>query len=284
MIWVEDLSVKYPAAKGCAIRGVSFSVQPGEVLGFLGPSGAGKSTLQRVLTGTMLNYKGNANVLGLEVRDRDNRFYERIGVVFEFPNFYGKLTAIENLRYFGSLYSRARNDPMALLDRVGLAADAGKRVSEYSKGMKMRLAFVRSILHKPELLFLDEPTSGLDPSNARVIKEIILEMKGAGNTVVLTTHNMHDAEELCDRVAFMVDGQIRALDTPRAFHVYKPGTKVEYSYIEAGHEKQASSPLSALNADQVFQDHLRGGSLTSIHSKESSLEDVFIQLTGRCLQ
>ncbi|NDL66595.1 ABC transporter ATP-binding protein [Anaerotalea alkaliphila] len=284
MIEVEDLYLKYPRAKEDTLRGVSFSVRQGETFGFLGPSGAGKSTLQKVLTGILRAYRGEVHVLGNEMRRCSPQFYEEIGVEFEFPNFYGKFTAMENLRYFSSLYAHPVADPMPFLERVGLADDADKLVSSYSKGMKMRLAFVRALLHEPKLLFLDEPTSGLDPASARTVKGMIKERTQAGATVILTTHNMHDAEELCDRVAFIVDGRIKALDTPAAFRSARPDTIVAYTYVEDGAQHKAEASLASLHQDARFMAHLLGGALTGIHSKESTLEDVFIELTGRGLQ
>ena len=203
---------------------------------------------------------------------------------FEFPNLYGKFTALENLAFFASLYGKAGLHPMESLNLVGLAGDAHKKVAGFSKGMKMRLAFVRAILHNPDLLFLDEPTSGLDPVNARIVKNLIMEQKKLGKTIILTTHNMHDAEELCDRVAFIVDGRIRALDTPHALRSRKQGVQVDYTYLESGREKAGTSFLSSLHQDAGFMKQLNAGTLTGIHSKEPTLEDVFIELTGRCLQ
>ena len=284
MIEVENVFLKYPAAKADTIRGISFKVERGEIFGFLGPSGAGKSTMQKILTGVLREYRGSVRVFNCEVKNRVSSYYERIGVDFEFPNFYGKFTALENLNYFASLYSEKTVDPMTLLQKVGLHEDADKRVSSYSKGMKMRLGFVRCLLHNPELLFLDEPTSGLDPSNARILKDMILEQKQMGKTIILTTHNMHDAEELCDRVSFIVDGKIAAIDTPHALHKSGADTKVEYRFISDGREIQRTCLLSELGASAEFLTALKAGRLQNIHSKEQTLEDVFIQLTGRCLQ
>jgi fluoroquinolone transport system ATP-binding protein len=149
--------------------------------------------------------------------------------------------------------------------------------------MKMRLAFVRAILHQPRLLFLDEPTSGLDPAFARILKDMILEQKKAGRTVVLTTHNMHDAEELCDRVAFIVDGAIRALDTPAALRGRKTGVEVHFTYENEEQIIRAHAPLDSLQKNADFMHHLQNGTLRSIHSREPTLEDVFIELTGRQL-
>jgi fluoroquinolone transport system ATP-binding protein len=283
MIEAAKLNFSYDKHKEL-IRDMSFKVDKGEIFGFLGPSGAGKSTVQKILGGILRNYRGSVRVLQTEVKNRSDSFYENIGMEFEFPNLYGKFTALENLLFFSSLYARKSHDPMTLMERVGLAEDAHKKVASYSKGMKMRLAFVRAILHKPSLLFLDEPTSGLDPGYARVIKEMILEQKREGKTIILTTHNMHDAEELCDRVAFIVDGQIRALDAPHALRTRKSGVEVSYTYRDGEKENAASAMLSTLHLDQGFMKRLDAGLLTGIHSKEPTLEDIFIEVTGRCLK
>ena len=283
-IEVQNVYLQYPGAKQDTIKGISFDVERGEIFGFLGPSGAGKSTLQKILTGVLRQYRGNVQVQGLEVKNRTSAFYENIGVDFEFPNFYGKFSALENLRFFASLYAAKTADPMPLLERVGLHLDADKKVGDYSKGMKMRLGFVRCLLHDPELLFLDEPTSGLDPAGARTLKDMITEQKSRGKTILLTTHNMHDAEELCDHVAFIVDGKLAACGTPRSLRQSGADTKVEFCYTANGREVRSDCLLSALGASEAFRFALNAGTLTSIHSKEQSLEDVFLAITGRGLQ
>lgn len=283
MIAVENVFAKYPGTSVNIIKDVSFEVGEGEIFGFLGPSGAGKSTLQKILTGVLPNYQGSVKVLGSEVNKHLSDFYEEIGVDFEFPNFYNKFTAMENLNYFSSLYKKQSLDPIPLLERMGLLSDANKKVGGYSKGMKMRLGFIRCLLHNPKLLFLDEPTSGLDPANARILKDIVLEQKQQGKTIILTTHNMHDAEELCDRVAFIVDGAIKALDSPQTLRKSKENTSVEFSYIKNGIDKNKNVLLSELYNDMDFMYALKSFNITKIHSKEQSLEDVFIELTGRCL-
>lgn len=283
MIAVENVFAKYPGTSVNIIKDVSFEVGEGEIFGFLGPSGAGKSTLQKILTGVLPNYQGSVKVFGSEVNKHSSDFYEEIGVDFEFPNFYNKFTAMENLNYFSSLYKKQSLDPIPLLERMGLLSDANKKVGGYSKGMKMRLGFIRCLLHNPKLLFLDEPTSGLDPANARILKDIVLEQKQQGKTIILTTHNMHDAEELCDRVAFIVDGAIKALDSPQTLRKSKENTSVEFSYIKNGIDKNKNVLLSELYNDMDFMYALKSFNITKIHSKEQSLEDVFIELTGRCL-
>ncbi len=212
MIKVKNVSFSY--TKKPFVKDISFSVGGGEIFGFLGPSGAGKTTLQKILTGLISTYDGSAVVAGMECKRHNNSFYEKIGVDFEFSTLYEKLTARQNLQFFSSLY---RNQPVSidnLLEAVGLHNDADKKVSDYSKGMKSRLNFIKSLLHDPSILFLDEPTSGLDPTNSRLMKDMILEEKRKGKTIIITTHNMHDATELCDKVAFIVNGEIRAWDSP----------------------------------------------------------------------
>lgn len=284
VIDVTNVYLKYPSSKEDTIRAISFDVKQGEIFGFLGPSGAGKSTMQKILTGTLRDYRGSVRVFDIEMKHRTSSYYEDIGVDFEFPNFYGKFTAIENLKYFASLYASKTMEPTYLLEKVGLLGDADKKVSSYSKGMKMRLGFVRSLLHDPKLLFLDEPTSGLDPANARIVKDMILEQKKRGKTIILTTHNMHDAQELCDRVAFIVDGTVKALDSPHALRKSNASTNVEYNFLDNGKERQNTCTLSDLFNAQDFQSALKKGTLTSIHSKEQTLEDIFISLTGRELR
>ena len=282
-IEVRGVHFRYPGAKTETIRGISFDVKQGEIFGFLGPSGAGKSTIQKILTGTLRNYSGSVSVLGKEMKDQTKSYYEKIGVDFEFPNFYSKFTALENLTYFASLYARETQDPRALLAEFGLAADAKKKVGGYSKGMKMRLGFVRAILHDPALLFLDEPTSGLDPANARIVKNKILEQKAQGKTILLTTHNMHDAEELCDHVAFIAEGTLKIIGTPHTLRQSGKPVDVEYRYLDQGTQRCGRCPLPQLAQAADFQQALRNGTLLSVHSKEQTLEDVFITLTGRTL-
>lgn len=288
MITVEGLRYRYPKNRADTLKGLSFSVAKGEIFGFLGPSGAGKSTLQKILTGALPGFAGKAEVLGRPAGSAGDAFYERIGVDFEFPNFYGKFTARQNLRYFASLYAKPPLAMDPLLERMGLLPHADQRVDRFSKGMKTRLAFLRCLLHGPDLLFLDEPTSGLDPANARILKDMVQELRAAGKTVILTTHNMHDAEELCDRVAFIVEGEIRALDAPAALRGSQRETQVTYTTTpaagEGGAPRQHSLLLRQLGEDTAFLAAAAAGRLTRIHSQEPTLEDVFISLTGRHLQ
>jgi fluoroquinolone transport system ATP-binding protein len=223
-------------------------------------------------------YQGSASIDGRELKDYDKALYQKIGVGLELPNHYLKITALENLKFFAGFYAQTR-DPLDLLDLVGLKKDAHKKVTDFSKGMKMRLNFVRSFMHDPNLLFLDEPTSGLDPVNSRLVKDIILDLKSAGKTVFLTTHQMYDADELCDRVAFIVDGKIMAMDQPQ-------NLKLQYSkkvvnVLVSGQEKPCQFPLDGLGENQEFLDLIRQNQIETIHSKEASLDEIFIDVTGK---
>jgi fluoroquinolone transport system ATP-binding protein len=214
VIDVRDLHFTYAHSNQPAVRGLSFIVERGEIFGFLGPSGAGKSTTQKVLIGLLEGYSGSVRVRGREVAAWTADDYERIGVSFEAPNHFLKLTGLENLHYFASLYHGPTRVPAALLESVGLQSDGNRRVGEYSKGMKCRLSIARCLLNTPELLFLDEPTGGLDPVNMQRVKDLIRAERDGGATVFLTTHDMAAADELCDRVAFIVDGRIAGIDSP----------------------------------------------------------------------
>ncbi|HZE38179.1 MAG TPA: ABC transporter ATP-binding protein [Stackebrandtia sp.] len=286
VIDIDGLTFTYPKSIEPAVRGISFTVDTGEVLGFLGPSGAGKSTTQKILTGLLDGHDGRVEVWGRDPAEWKSEYYQRIGVSFELPNHYLKLTGLENLEFFASLYDGPTLDPMSLLERVGLAEAAHTRVAKYSKGMQMRLVFVRALLHQPLLLFLDEPTSGMDPANARIIKDIVRELRDSGRTVFLTTHDMATADQLCDRVAFMVDGSIAALDTPSEHKLRRGRRTVRVTYRADGDATLRTKDfgMDDLADDPAFAALLRDGHVEAVHSQEADLEDVFIDVTGRRLR
>lgn len=286
MIDVRNLRYRYPKARDETLHGLDFHVDDGEIFGFLGPSGSGKSTTQKILIGLLDGWSGEVTVLGRRPSQSDPEFYEHIGVGFEQPNAYLKLTARENLEFVRELYAGETADPLELLERVGLRERADTRVGEFSKGMKMRLNFCRALLPKPKLLFLDEPTSGQDPGHARALRELIVELRREhGTTVFLTTHNMSEAAQLCDRVAFIVDGALALIDEPRALTLRhgRRRVAVEWEREDAGRER-AEFELDGLLDDAEFCALLRGQSIAAIHSMEATLEDVFLAETGRALQ
>lgn len=262
---------------------MNFDIHKGEVFGFLGPSGAGKTTTQRLIIGLLRNYTGQIEVLGKERNQWGKDFFEQIGVAFDFPNLYTKLTATENLKLIGAYYNKTIEKPDRLLDRVGLLPDKNVRVESFSKGMKMRLNFIRSIMHQPNLMFFDEPTSGLDPMNAHIIKDIILEQKATGKTVFLTTHNMTVAEQLCDRVAFIVDGKIVVIGSPKELMIEHGKRRVKVAYQLNGKLLEREFEMHLLAENKAFLDILKTADIKTIHSCEATLEDIFIKLTGRNL-
>jgi fluoroquinolone transport system ATP-binding protein len=280
MIKVKNLSYRFKGRGKRTIKDISFEVDKGEIFGFLGPSGAGKSTTQKILIGLLLDYEGSVTVMGKEVKKIKRDFYEKIGVAFEFPNFYHKLTGNENLELFKGLYTVPTKNPMSLLELVGLEKDAHNRFQSYSKGMKMRLNFCRALLNNPDILFLDEPTSGLDPVNAKKLKDIILQKKAEGKTIILTTHNMHLAEELCDRVAFMVDGKISLIDSPQTL---KQSGGEKRVVVELREGERVEFPFEHIGEDKEFLSLLKSKNIMSLNTKEKSLEEIFIEVTGRSL-
>lgn len=284
VIEVDNLTFTYPGGTEPAVRGMDFAVGKGEIFGFLGPSGAGKSTTQKILIGLLTGHGGRVSVWGKDPAEWGQDYYQRVGVSFELPNHYQKLTALENLQFFAALYNKSTLDPMDLLGSVGLAEDANTRVGKFSKGMQMRLVFIRALLHDPDLLFLDEPTSGLDPVNARKIKDIVLREKARGKTIFLTTHDMATADELCDRVAFVVDGRIVALDSPRELKVARSLRQVRVEYRDRSEALLGKDfPLDGLADNPDFLYLLRTERVETMHSKEASLDDVFVETTGRSL-
>ena len=319
MIEVSKLEFAYRRSLKKAINGIDFNINDGEIFGFLGPSGAGKTTTQRIIVGLLHNYSGRVEVMGLERRKWGRDFFEKIGVVFDFPNLYEKLTAYENLDLFGSYYSKNITNKEELLDSVGLLPDRDKRVENYSRGMKMRLNFIRSIIHAPDLLFFDEPTSGLDPVNAKIIRNMILALKKQGKTIFLTTHNMTEADYLCDRVAFIIEGKVPVIDSPAELKlkhgrktieiVYYPGNTTDIGNINTGKAVEnvtnisnisstgsdntdpknknylkAQFPLNDIGSNKQFLEILSRYEIRTMHTQEATLEDIFIKLTGRELQ
>lgn len=283
VIEVDSLSFTYPRAPRETLSDISFTVQPGEVLGFLGPNGAGKSTVQKILIRLLYGFKGGAKVFGRDLSEWGDRFYERVGVSFELPAGYRKLTARENLDLFASLYSSDVEPTDELLDLVGLTDAADERLSDFSKGMRMRLNFIRALINKPELLFLDEPTGGLDPGNAVRIRNLIRRYSSSGTTVFLTTHDMAVADELCDRVAFIIDGRLSVIASPRELKLTHGESVVRIELRKQGELTQTVIPLDRFEESALKELRATGYDLETIHTEEATLEQVFLEVTGRKL-
>lgn len=284
MIRVRNLFYSYTRNDQYQVHDLTFEIQEGEIFGFLGPNGAGKSTTQKILTGLLPVQRGEVHVAGADMRRPDRQLFNQLGLSFEQPNLYKKLTGLENLSFFRGLYDVPTADPMELLDLFGLRDAAHKRAGEYSKGMQQRLVLARSLLNNPRIWFLDEPTAGLDPTTAQRVKEIIKERQAQGVTIFLTTHNMHVADELCDRVAFINAGRIVALDTPRNLKLRfgEKRVKVEHHLGGDGLQTEWLSLAEAADRRRLYQ-LMENGAIETIHSQEASLEEVFIAVTGRGL-
>jgi fluoroquinolone transport system ATP-binding protein len=284
MLKVKELYHSYTNDDRYAVENVNFDIGKGEIFGFLGPSGAGKSTVQNIMTGLLKLQRGEVLYEDKSVKNISAKFFNRIGVSFEHPNLYNKLTGYENLKYYAGLFDVPTDDPVKLLDMVGLRADAHKRASAYSKGMKQRLVFARALLNRPDILFLDEPTSGLDPNTASRIKDIIMDKKREGCTIFLTTHNMFVAEELCDRVAFLNEGRIVTMDSPRNLKLKYGDKSVKVEYMDNKTVKSRIFFLDNESDRNEFNELLDSKEVQTIHSQEATLEQIFIKLTGRGLK
>lgn len=283
MIKVKNLYHDYSGKGEYSVSDVSFTIEKGEIFGFLGPSGAGKSTVQNIMTALLPLQKGEVDYNGTSVRNINSKFFNKVGVSFEHPNLYTKLTGYENLKYYAGLFDVPTEDPMKLLDMVGLKDAAGKKASAFSKGMKQRLVFARALINRPEILFLDEPLSGLDPTTGSRIKEIILKKKKEGCTIFLTTHNMFLAEEVCNRVAFINDGRIVAMDSPRNLKLQYGEKSVKVEYRQGNDIKSEIFFLENEKDKKAFNNIINSKDVQTVHSMEATLEQIFIKLTGRGL-
>ncbi|MGD9964748.1 MAG: ABC transporter ATP-binding protein [Candidatus Izemoplasmatales bacterium] len=279
MFKVENLEFKYKNNQENVLKGISFEIKEGEIFGFLGPSGAGKSTTQKIIIKILENYQGMITYKGKDLKSFTNEFYEDIGVSFEMPIHFSKMTAMENVNFFLKLYKN-NADVEALLKRVGLWEDRNKMVAEFSKGMKIRLNLVRALLNKPKMLFLDEPTNGLDPTNAMILKDMIREFRNEGGTVFITSHIMADIDQLCDRVAFIVEGELKEIDSPRNLKIKYGKKEITVEYKENGGTNTISFPMENIGKNSDFLDIIQNKEIETIHSGETTLEDIFIKVTG----
>ena len=278
---VHNLKFSYPKSDKKAVNGISFMIKKGEIFGFLGPNGAGKTTTQKIIIGLLRNYDGNIELLGRNLLSWKTDLYNRIGVGFELPNHYQKLTALENLELFSSFYRGKTTPPIDLLRMVDLEQDANARVATFSKGMKSKLNFARSLINDPEVWFLDEPTTGLDPVGRRLIKNIILQKRKEGKAIFLTTHNMNDADELCDRVGFIVEGNLILVESPRELKLRHGKKIVKIEYLKDNELLRKDFDLTNLATNQAFLEILKSGTVQTIHTAEATLDDIFIKATGR---
>mgnify|MGYP005756673655 CR=1 FL=1 len=276
-IEVKDLTFSYDG-KTKAVEHLNFEVKKGEVFGFLGPSGAGKSTTIKLLTKLIAPPPDTVFLLGNDMSKVSHNFYKKIGIAFENDVLYPSLTGFENIYYHASLYGVGKSEVEDILKEMDLYSSKDKKAAQYSKGMKTRLVLARALITKPEILFMDEPTSGMDPDIASYLRDFILKINKQGTTMFITTHDMNEAEKLCDRIAFFNNGKIVELDSPNSYkkRFGKRNIVMEYE----GERK-------VFNRDQdltTLSDLIKKNDWNSIHSQEATLEEIFIKVVGRGLK
>jgi fluoroquinolone transport system ATP-binding protein len=282
MIEVKDLSYSYPSSNSEVLKKLNFNIKQWEIFGFLGPSWSWKSTTQKILYKILGDFKGDVIVWDQKLNTIWKEYLHKIWVGFELPNHYLKLSWKENIKLFWSFYEKSKLiDIDELFEMVWLEKSMDMKVEEYSKGMKMRLNFIRAIMHAPDILFFDEPTSWLDPNNAHIIKNIILDLKAKWKTIFITTHDMSVADELCDRVSFLVDWEIKLTDTPKKLKKQYWEEKV---IVELKDWSISQFDLKNIWNNTDFLKFIKKDEVQRINSKEATLEEVFIQVTGKTLK
>ena len=263
-----------------AIKDISFTIKKGETFGFLGPSGSGKTTTIKILTAQLAPSSGNITLFGQDVgylRTSEGR--KRFGILTDNSGLYARLTIEENLTLFRDLYNLPKDSLKEALDFVNLYEERKKRLSVLSKGMIQRVNLARAILHKPELLFLDEPTSALDPGNSFHIHEGIRSLNASGTTVFLTTHDMAEADLLCNRVAFLHNGVIKEMGPPKELKKKFADNTITVELKDGQTEIISGGAHDAAK----LHDWMVRDEVGSIHSNEPTLGDIFLKVTGRIL-
>lgn len=260
------------------LRGIDLQIGRGELFGLLGPSGAGKTTLIKIITGQMQPSSGSAFLLGKPSGKLTGADYKKIGIMMDSFGLYERFSCYDNLKFFAKLHGISTAQIMPTLQKVGLGEAAKTVAANLSKGMRNRLLLARAILSQPKILFLDEPTSGLDPATMEAIHNLLLEEKKRGTTIFLTTHNMSEAEKLCDHIALLNEGKIVEYGVPKEICRKYNHQKKLLLHLADGRELALAHNESCL--DELVQ-YLKNEELETIHSTEPNLETVFMELTGR---
>ena len=280
---IQASNLSYSYGDHLAVNGVSLEVAQGEILGFLGPNGAGKSTTIKMLTGQLTPDSGAVTVLGMDMGSDREAIQGRMGVCFEEKNHYNNMSARENLAFFGKLFGVEDLDIDGLLDRVDLLDRADDRTKEFSKGMRQRLMIARAISNSPDVLFLDEPTDGLDPVSAHAIRRIIKDEAAGGAAVLLTTHDMMEADTMSDRVSFINEGRVLVTDTPENLKLAYGQRNVRVRSRDGDGVDEVVIPMDEDGAGDRLRSLVTDNVMT-IHTEEATLEDIFIQMAGRGLE
>ena len=272
MIVVKNVTKKF--GQKVALEEISFEVNKGEIFGFLGPSGSGKTTMIKILTGQLNSDKGQTELLGKVSEKLTPADLEQIGLVSDTSGFYEKLSLYKNLQAYAKLYGKPNARVDEVLKQVDLYESKNLAAEKLSTGMKQRMFLARALINKPQVLFLDEPTSGLDPTTSKKIHELLLELKEAGTTIFLTTHDMNEATLLCDRLSLLNRGHLIEYGTPASIiQKYNHEKKVQLTFADETHTQITFEELGQTDLAQVV----------AIHSCEPTLEEIFIQLTGEKL-
>ena len=261
-----------------AIKNLSFSIKEGEIFGFLGPSGAGKTTTIKLLTSQLIPTSGEIKVFGKDVYANKREVVKNIGILSDTSGLYERLSVLDNLMLFADINGVSKKNVLEVLEKVDMNGEIKKEAKKLSKGMKQRLMIARAVLHKPKLLFLDEPTSSLDPGTALEIHRLLRALNKEGTTIFLTTHNMVEAEKLCDRVAFLNAGEIVEMGNPEALKIKYTNDDIKVILKDKDNEIMLKNNLEGALRIKAWMEE---GKLITIHSMEPSLEKIFLNLTGR---
>ena len=277
-IIAKNLSVKF--AQKQVLREITFGIQEGEIWGLLGPSGAGKTTLVKILTGQLKQDGGNAVLLGKDTRELSASEHGQIGIMMDNFGLYDRLSVYNNLSFYADIYQVSHDKIADILKSIDLYDARNTAVIKLSKGMKNRLSLARALMNHPKILFLDEPTSGLDPAATREIHAILREEKKKGTTIFLTTHNMFEAESLCDHIALLSEGNIIEYGAPAEIcRKYNHLNKLQVTLKGGEMILMENDGTSALQ----IKEYLEKEWIQAIHSTEPTLESVFLELTGKGL-
>lgn len=282
LLKVDNLKMNYGEKQ--ALKGISFSVNKGEIFSFLGPNGAGKTTTIKILTGQLQASSGMAEIDSRDVFNQANEIKRIIGIAPEKTNLYERLTVEQNLMLFCRLYQVSSTNIDRFLKEVDLEDEKDNEVRRLSKGMKQRVLIARSLLHKPQFLFLDEPTSGLDPRSANQIHKMLKSLNSQGMTIFLTSHNMEEVDKLSDRVAFIDNGKIMADGNPEELKLKYASTGIEVVVKNNGaFSKKKLSMDNEADIKRIYE-FMKEKKIKTIHSCEPSLADIFNKVTGRNLK
>lgn len=264
--------------KSTVVKNLNLDIKEGEIFGFLGPSGAGKTTTIKILTSQLIPTSGQVMVLGKEIYVEESKVLMDIGVLTDNSGLYERLTVKDNLMLFANINKLHEKDVDYVLENMNMLDFENKPVKKLSKGMKQRVMLAIAVLHKPKLLFLDEPTSALDPGTTLEIHRLLKKLNKEGTTIFLTTHNMEEADKLCDRVAFLNEGEIVEIGNPEALKLKYAGDNIQ---VKLKSENNSVIVKNNKEGAEKIESWMKQGQVLSIHSMEPNLEEIFLHLTGR---